>query len=138
MQVADAQLQNLKITKVRKGSDVACVFSNQLSHVLWLTVASRCFQIARLANFPTSFSFYSCVTMDGNLAFTVHATAHAFRAAINLNSCFDKRTDVKDIISSLMVWQTSCWNGFDVILKVIMMILVCEMFKLILTTFANF
>jgi len=26
--------------------------------------------------------------MDGNLAFTVHATAHAFRAAINLNSMF--------------------------------------------------
>ena len=35
---------------------------------------------------PTSFSFYSCVTMDGNPAFTVHATAHAFRATTNLNS----------------------------------------------------
>jgi len=42
--------------------------------------------ITNIANFPTSFSFYSCVTMDGNPAFTVHATAHAFRAAINLNS----------------------------------------------------
>jgi len=31
MEVADAQLQNLiKITKVRKGRGVACVFSNQL------------------------------------------------------------------------------------------------------------
>jgi len=39
----------------------------------------------RVANFPTSFSFYSCVTMDGNPAFTVHATTHAFRAARNLN-----------------------------------------------------
>ena len=44
------------------------------------------FQIARIANFPTSFSLYSCVTMDGNPAFTVHVTAHALRAAINLNS----------------------------------------------------
>ena len=35
MQVVDAQVQNLiKITKVRKGSGVACVFSNQLPHVL--------------------------------------------------------------------------------------------------------
>jgi len=42
--------------------------------------------MARVANFPTSFSFYSCVTMDGNPAFTVHATALAFGAAINLNS----------------------------------------------------
>jgi len=63
-----------------------CVFSNELPHVVWLTVASQCFQIARVANFSTSFSFYSCVTMDGNPAFTVHETAHAFRAAINLNS----------------------------------------------------
>ena len=35
MQVANAQLQNLiKITKARKGSGVAWVFSNQLPHVL--------------------------------------------------------------------------------------------------------
>jgi len=89
MQVANAQLQNLiKITKVRKGSSVACVFSNQLPHVLWLTLASQCFQIARLAKFPTSFWFYSCVTIDGNPAFTVHATALAFSAATNLNSMF--------------------------------------------------
>jgi len=54
-------------------------------HVVWLTVVSQCFQTARLANFTTSFSFYSCVTMDVNPAFTSHATAHAFRAAINLN-----------------------------------------------------
>jgi len=38
------------------------------------------------ANFSTSFLFYSWVTMDGNPAFTVHATVHAFSAAINLKS----------------------------------------------------
>jgi len=65
---------------------VACVSSNQRRHVLWLTVASQCFQISRVAHFPTSVSCYSCVTMDGSPTFTVHATAHAFRAAINLNS----------------------------------------------------
>jgi len=64
----------------------ACVFSNQLPHVLWLMVVSQCFQTTGVANFSTSFSFYSCVTMDGNPAFTVHATAHVFRAAINFNS----------------------------------------------------
>jgi len=63
-----------------------CVYSNQRTHMVWLMVASQCFQIAKLANFSTSLSFYSCVTMDGNSVFTVHATAHAFRAAINLNS----------------------------------------------------
>ena len=45
--------------------------------VVWLTVASQCFQIARVANFPTSFSFDSCVTLDGNPAFPVYSTAHA-------------------------------------------------------------
>jgi len=67
-------------------SGVTNVFSNQHPHMVWLTVASQCFQIARLANFPTSFSFYSWVTMDENPAFTVHATVRTFRAALNLNS----------------------------------------------------
>jgi len=31
----------------------ACISSNQLRHVVWLMVASQCFQIARVANFPT-------------------------------------------------------------------------------------
>jgi len=35
-----------------------------------------------------------------------------------------------------MVWQASYWNGFNVVLKVIMMIFICGMFKWILTTFA--
>jgi len=61
-------------------------FQQTAPHVVWLTFASQCFQIARVAKFPTSFSFYSCVAMDRNPAFTVQATAHAFRAAINLNS----------------------------------------------------
>jgi len=97
MPAANTQLQNLiKITEVRKGSNyehqwrfkVSLVsFSNQRPYVVWLTVAAQCFQIARVANFPTSFSFCSCITMDGNPAFAVHATAHAFlRAAINFNS----------------------------------------------------
>jgi len=65
--------------------------------------------------------------MDGNPAFTVHATACAFRAAINLNSglcCYDNVPDVKEII-----WWIWCGNGFDVVLKVIMMIFTCGMFK---------
>jgi len=52
--------------------------------------------------------------MDGNPAFTVHATACAFRAAINLNSglcCYDNVPDVKEII-----WWIWCGNGFDVVL----------------------
>jgi len=45
----------------------------------WVTMLSD----TQVANFYTSFSFYSCITMGRNPAFTVHAT-HAFRAAINL------------------------------------------------------
>jgi len=37
-------------------SGAACVFSNQLPHVVWLIVASQCFQIPSVAKFPTSFS----------------------------------------------------------------------------------
>jgi len=33
---------------------------------------SQCFQVIRVANFPTSFSIYSCVTMEGNLA-SIHS-----------------------------------------------------------------
>jgi len=64
---------------------VSYVSSNQCPHVVY-TAASQCFQIARVANFSTSFSFYSCATMDVNPAFTVHATVHAFSTAINLKS----------------------------------------------------
>ena len=93
--VADTQFKNLiKITKFRKGSNYEPYYvlrrhlclQQPARHVVWLTVASQCIQIARLANFPISFSFYSCVTMDENPAFTVHVTVRAFRAAINLNS----------------------------------------------------
>ena len=79
-------LQKEQVRTLVTFKGVACVFSNQRPHVVWVTVASQCFQIDRLANFPTSFSFYSCITMDENPAFAVHATAHAFRAALNLNS----------------------------------------------------
>jgi len=37
------------------------VFSNKLPLVVWLTAASQCFQKAKVTNFPTSLSFYSCV-----------------------------------------------------------------------------
>jgi len=130
MPVADTQWQNLiKITKVRKGSNyepywrfkgVACVSSNQRPHVVWITVASQCVQIARLANFPTSFSFYSCVKMDGNPTFTVHATAHAFRAAINLNSMLLRQQTHRSDVSKL-------FDGFDVVLKVTMIVFICGM-----------
>ena len=39
------------------------VSSNKRPLVVWLTAASQCFQRAGVANFPTSLSFYSCVTM---------------------------------------------------------------------------
>jgi len=51
-----------------------CLRQPARRHVVSLSVASQCFQIAMFANFPTSFSFYSCVIMDGNPAFTVHVT----------------------------------------------------------------
>jgi len=41
--------------------------------------------------------FYSCVTMDGNPAFTVHATVHAFRAAININSMLLRQQMVRKL-----------------------------------------
>jgi len=51
MPAASTQLRNLiKITKVRKEA------VTNLSDDSW----SQCFQIARVANFPTSLSFYSC------------------------------------------------------------------------------
>ena len=163
MPVAATQLQNLiKITKVRKernyepwwrfkASLVSALSSNQRRRVIWLTEASQCFQIARVANIPTSFSFYSYVTVGGNPTFQVHSTEHAFRAGVpNLPltmypfrlgttglehrwivtvCCNYKRSDVKAIIWFLVVWQTSCWNGFVVVLKIIMMIFICGMFK---------
>jgi len=50
----------------------ATVSSNQRRHVVWLTVASQCFQVSRIANFPASLSFYNYVTIDGNLA-SIHS-----------------------------------------------------------------
>ena len=81
-----SQREQLRTLAMFQG--VVCVFSNKLPCVVWLTVASQCFQAATLANFPISISFYGCITMDGNPAFTVHATAHVFRAATNLDSMF--------------------------------------------------
>jgi len=39
------------------------VSSNKHPLVVWLTATSQCSQTARVANFPTSLSFYSSVTM---------------------------------------------------------------------------
>jgi len=41
----------------------ASVSPHQRPHVVWLTAASQCFQIARIANLPTLLPFYCCVTM---------------------------------------------------------------------------
>ena len=52
-------------------------------------VSSQCFEIARVAKFPTSLS-YSCVTMGRNPASQcmqlaqVYTTGHAFRAAMKV------------------------------------------------------
>jgi len=69
MPAASTQLRNLiKITKVRKEavtnlSDVLRVSFcfQQSAPACGMTDSwSQCFQIARVANFPTSLSFYSC------------------------------------------------------------------------------
>jgi len=104
------------ITNVSDVLGVACVSSDQRRHVVWLADASQCVQKARVANFPASFSFYGCVTMDGNPAFKVHSSAHAFRAAITFNSMLLRQQIwCSGNYWSLMVWLTSCWNGFDVV-----------------------
>jgi len=41
--------------------------------------------------------------------------------------CYDNISVVKEIIWSFMVWQTSCWNRFDVVLKVTMIVFICGM-----------
>ena len=66
----------------------AHVSSNQRPYirVIWLMIVLQCLQIARVVIFLTSLSFYNCVTLNGNPPFTVHATAYAFTAAINLSS----------------------------------------------------
>jgi len=43
--------------------------------------------------------------------------------------CYDNRSGVKQNLWAFMVWQTSCWNGFGEVLKEIMMIFVCGVFK---------
>jgi len=50
--------------KAAKKTALATLISDKRSHVVWLTAASKYFQEARFANFPTLLSFYSCVTME--------------------------------------------------------------------------
>jgi len=45
------------------------VASNKRPLVVWLTAAWQRFQKVRVANFPTSLSFYSCVTMGRESSF---------------------------------------------------------------------
>jgi len=70
---------------------------------------------------PTSFSFYSYVTMDGNPAFTVHATAHDFRAAINLNNMLLRQhifgTRKAEVLNSLIINTTAKANDTTDILQ---------------------
>jgi len=67
------------------------VSSNKRPLVVWLTAALQCFQKARVGDFPTSLSFYSCTTMgresSGHSACRM-VYAHAFRAAIKLTQCY--------------------------------------------------
>jgi len=59
--------------------------------------------------------------MDGNPASTVHATAHAFRAMINLT--------VGYVVTTTYLMLRKLFDGFDEVLKVIMMIFICGKFK---------
>ena len=77
----------------------------------------------------SNFSIYDCVTMDGNLT-RVHSACsmllrmlleQRWKAAMKRTvCCYDSRCDVYENFWDLMVWQTSCWNGCDVVLKVVM------------------
>jgi len=49
--------------------DRVSVSSNKCPLVVWLTAASQCFHKASVANFQTSLSFYSCVTMGRESSF---------------------------------------------------------------------
>ena len=64
-------------------------------HVVWLTVASQCFQVPRVANFPTSLSFYNCVTMDGNLA-SVHSAC-----SMLLRMLLEQRWNLRHAVTTL-------------------------------------
>jgi len=103
----------------------AAVSSNQRRHVVWVTVASQCFQVPTVANFPTSVSFYNCVTMDKNPA-SVHSAC-----SMLLRMLLEQRWKLQYVVTTLdlmfrkifwdlMYWKTSCWN--DVVLKVVAMI----------------
>ena len=87
----------------------ATVSSNQRRHVVWLTEASQWFQVPRVVNFPTSLSFYNCVTMDENPA-SVHSACSMLRmpalaAAMKVTvCCYDSRSDAENFWD-LMVWQ---------------------------------
>jgi len=62
--------------------------STQRCRVVWPVTASQCFQIAKIANVPTSVLFCSFVTMGQESSVQnalQRATSHAFREAMNPN-----------------------------------------------------
>jgi len=73
----------------------ATVSSNQRWHVVWLTVASQCFQVPRVANFPTSLSCYNCVAMEGNLV-TVHSAC-----SMLLRMLLEQRWNVQYVVTTV-------------------------------------
>jgi len=83
--------------------------------------ASQCFQVARVQTFP----LHSHSIVASQLTGIQHSQCMQPRMLLEQWSiltvcCYDNRPDVQEIIWSLMAWQTSCWNGFDVVLKVVM------------------
>jgi len=117
------------------------VSSNQCPYVVWLTAMSQCIQIFRVAKVADSISFYGCITIG--LESSVHSACRVLLWMLleqrwNLTvRCYDHRSDVYENFWALMVWQTSCWNGCDVDLRVVMMTFIRGIFKQMLTTFAK-
>ena len=100
--------------------------------MFWLTDTSQCFQIARVAHFSTLLSFSSSVTTGRK--FSVYSACSMLLWTLlqqwfNLQYVVTTTDLVFRKILSLMVWQTSCWNGCDVVLKVVVMIFICATLK---------
>jgi len=115
----------------------ATVSSNQRRHVVWLTEASQWFQVPRVVNFPTPFSFYNCVTMDENPASIHSACSMLLCCACPL---LQQRWKLQYVVTTVDLMQkifeiwwfdkTSCWNGCDVALQVVVMIFLWDIEKL--------
>ena len=72
----------------------------------------------------TSLSFYSCVSMSMGCESSIHsACSMLLRMLLEQQWILQCVVTTKDL--SLMVWQTLCWNGSDVVLKLVMIIFIC-------------